>query len=69
MRPSGPSQERGHFVVVGGAKGGRSRGVQGSPCSWEEAGSFLLLLKLKVWYFNPNNLIPRFLCCHSHREK
>lgn len=31
MRPSGPSQERGHFVVVGGAKGGAERGRPGLP--------------------------------------
>lgn len=53
-----------------GERGTSQRGVvQGSPCSWQEVGSFLLLLKLRVWDFNPNNLMPRFLSCHGHRAE
>lgn len=32
-----------------------------------EGNWLLLLLKLRVWDFNPNNLISCFLSCHSHR--
>ena len=55
--------------VAWGAQSGEGGPPQGSPCSWEEAGSFLLLLKLRVWDFNPNNIIPRFLFCQSYRGK